>query len=63
MDDEQKFQGKRPIRTAATLAGVVVAIGVIFLYLNAFGAPKKEATLEQFTIPLTGIDDSQEIAE
>lgn len=43
----------------------------IFAYIGAFGAPQKQAELEQFTIPTAGpedhnqkiIDDSREIAE
>ncbi len=63
MDDERKFQNKRPIRIIATLVGAAVAVSAIFLYLNTFGAPGKDVAPEQFTIPLTGIDDSREIAE
>ena len=52
--------------------GFLLATGVAFLlYASLFGAPQKQAELEQFTIPITTaedhdkkiIDDSREIAE
>jgi len=52
MDDERKFQNKRPIRTVATLVGIAVAVGAIFLYLNTFGAPEKTRETEHFVITL-----------
>ena len=52
MDDEQKFQKKRPIRTIAILVGVAIATGAIFLYLNTFGAPAKTAEIEAFVVAL-----------
>ncbi|MCR4330267.1 MAG: endolytic transglycosylase MltG [Patescibacteria group bacterium] len=52
MDDEQKFQKKRPIRTIATLVGIAIAIGTIFLYLSAFGAPGETLEPESFVVAL-----------
>ncbi|MCR4328462.1 MAG: endolytic transglycosylase MltG [Patescibacteria group bacterium] len=55
----------------ASVFGILVAVGAVFLYVSLFGALQKQAELEQFTIPTTTaadhdkkiIDDSREIAE